>query len=407
MSSFFKKLINKNKHSDEHSSSEGVSQNSSPFPTTKEDHLPIQEDQLNESSPEHAPISVAGSLFSGMTLTKAARQQEDNSSPYLDRKTDEAAVITEFSFLNATSPPLTNDSSTITCESEHLETSESIDTSLSSFSFLNTHNLTTADNKQQPDEGFALISRTPPLMHSEVIESTAVSPHLSLTPPHIPLCTEPANTESSQKSSFHYTPQNKVSRQLASSSGKKKRLKAIRPGQDLIENSAITTSQPVEDSSLSREETLLLVQVVFSPEDEKLLSTDEKLPLSSCSEFVKPNDIKQEPKEIPVIESSHSVNISPSVNDVNVPEVMQSPIPLVSKLDDKSEVITDSTCTLDQLTTTSKTDMEEQIIVSNELAEIDINPTITTLTNYNVQLSAYEKLTTFLQSSDNNINQIK
>jgi hypothetical protein len=307
----------------------------------------------------------------------------------------------------ATSPPLTNDSSTITCESEHLETSESIDTSLSSFSFLNTHNLTTADNKQQPDEGFALISRTPPLMHSEVIESTAVSPHLSLTPPHIPLCTEPANTESSQKSSFHYTPQNKVSRQLASSSGKKKRLKAIRPGQDLIENSAITTSQPVEDSSLSREETLLLVQVVFSPEDEKLLSTDEKLPLSSCSEFVKPNDIKQEPKEIPVIESSHSVNISPSVNDVNVPEVMQSPIPLVSKLDDKSEVITDSTCTLDQLTTTSKTDMEEQIIVSNELAEIDINPTITTLTNYNVQLSAYEKLTTFLQSSDNNINQIK
>jgi hypothetical protein len=87
MSSFFKKLINKNKHSDEHSSSEGVSQNSSPFPTTKEDHLPIQEDQLNESSPEHAPISVAGSLFSGMTLTKAARQQEDNSSPYLDRKT--------------------------------------------------------------------------------------------------------------------------------------------------------------------------------------------------------------------------------------------------------------------------------------------------------------------------------
>lgn len=38
-----------------------------------------------EESPNHRPVAVSGSLFSGMKLTKTARKQESESSPYLKR----------------------------------------------------------------------------------------------------------------------------------------------------------------------------------------------------------------------------------------------------------------------------------------------------------------------------------
>lgn len=101
MSGFLKKLRSRSKNSEEQDVSQNVSEVVSSSSVVKEYSVRIFMIYISSSyhckappnaaiqeepSPERHPVTLSGSLFSGMTLTKAATKHEDESSPYLTKR---------------------------------------------------------------------------------------------------------------------------------------------------------------------------------------------------------------------------------------------------------------------------------------------------------------------------------